>query len=307
VSLLSPRAATSPDTPGLLDRIAAARSGLSRAEQAIAGQLLSDPVGSAHSSITELAERAGTSEASVTRFCRSMRLRGYSELRLSLAAEAARVDGGEQLSRLTPDISREDPLPDVIAKIAAADSRAVRETAQRLDPEVLAAVARRLSDARRVEIFGIGASAVVAAVLEQKLLHIGVTANATVDVHLALMRASRTDERDVLVVISHSGRTREAVEVAVQAHRRDASVVVLTSDPDSPLAGHADELLIAVSTETTLRAGTLSSRVPELTLVDCMWVAVALGRYDQTVRSLGLAVDSVRDHVLRADTGGEGQ
>lgn len=305
---LAAAALTASDTRGLLDRIAATQSRLPRAERAVAAQLLADPEGCAHCSITELAVRAGTSEATVTRFCRSMQLRGYPHLRLSLAAEAARHGGDEQLSGLTPDISRHDSPADVIAKIAAADIRAVRDTAQRLDPAVLAAVARRLSLARRVEVFGVGSSALVASVVEQRLLHIGVTANATVDVHLALVRASRTDERDVVVLISRSGRTREAVEVAVQARRRDATVVAVTSDPSSPLAEHAHHVLVAVGTETTLRAGTLSSRVPELVIVDCVWVAVALGRYDETVRSLGLAVDSVRDHVLQhADDVGSAQ
>ena len=284
--------------PDLLARIDAAQPTLSRAELAVARAVLADPAAAAQLSITDLAGLAGVSEASITRFCRSMGLRGYAHLRLSLAAEAAQNDGRERFSRLTPDISREDPLPDVIAKIAAADARAVRETARGLDPVVLGAVAGRLSAARRVEVFGVGASALVAGALQHKLHHVGIAAIATVDVHWALMNAARLDERDVVVVISHSGRAREAVEVAAQARRRDATVVAVTSDPDSPLAREAGHLLATVSNETVLRTGGLSSRVPELTVVDCVWVAVALGRYDETVRSLGLAADAVRGHVL---------
>ncbi|WP_055591054.1 MurR/RpiR family transcriptional regulator [Streptacidiphilus griseoplanus] len=87
----------------LLTLIRARRDQLSRAEGVIADLVLADPGAAAERTITELAQAAGTSEATVHRFCRSLELRGYAQLRLALAAEAERLQTLAQQARLVTD------------------------------------------------------------------------------------------------------------------------------------------------------------------------------------------------------------
>src|SRR5881394_941398 len=65
----------------------------------------------ARATIVELAERSGTSPATVTRFCRALGYDGYADLRLSIAGETGRA---ARQSGWTVDIGREiqpdDPL-----------------------------------------------------------------------------------------------------------------------------------------------------------------------------------------------------
>lgn len=56
-------------------------------ERKVANCVLQDPASVVSYSITELAEKAGTSEPTVIRFCRRLGLRGYMDLRLSLARD----------------------------------------------------------------------------------------------------------------------------------------------------------------------------------------------------------------------------
>ena len=49
------------------------------------------PAAAARSTIVELAERSGTSPATVTRFCRALGFVGYADLRLAIAGETAKV------------------------------------------------------------------------------------------------------------------------------------------------------------------------------------------------------------------------
>src|SRR5215510_1566108 len=127
-----------------LVRIRSLLPGLARAEQRVAKVVLDSPSTVARRSITEVAEQAGTSETTVTRFCKAIGVSGYPELRISLAAEAART--AVRVNReVGSDIARDDLLADVVAKVSYADSRAVEETAEQLDIEVLGTVITALA------------------------------------------------------------------------------------------------------------------------------------------------------------------
>src|SRR6266498_1527846 len=119
---------------GVLVRIRSRLTEFTGALQRVAEQVLTDPAGAARATIVELAERSGTSPATVTRFCRALGFEGYAELRLGIAGETGRasVTGG-----WTMDIGREiqptDPLDRVLQQIMAADTHAMHDTAALLD------------------------------------------------------------------------------------------------------------------------------------------------------------------------------
>jgi DNA-binding MurR/RpiR family transcriptional regulator len=84
-----PPTAASVDDASPLVRIRSLLPGLARAEQRVAQVVLNSPATVAHRSITEVADSAGTSETTVTRFCKAIGVGGYPELRLALAAATA--------------------------------------------------------------------------------------------------------------------------------------------------------------------------------------------------------------------------
>ncbi len=102
----------------------------------------------------------------------------------------------------------------MIAKVTE-DVRAVMsDTRATLDPIALEAAAGRISEARRVVLYGVGASGIVARDLHLKLERIGIASSIADDPHNALTLASVLGPKDVLVITSHSGTTVEALEVA---------------------------------------------------------------------------------------------
>ena len=85
---------------------------------------------------------------------------------------------------------------------------------------------------------------------------------------------------------SHSGATADTVRFLEIARDAGALTVALTGAPDSPLAGAADECLVARARESRLRAGAMVSRIAQLAIVDCLFLGVASQRYEQTVDAL---------------------
>jgi DNA-binding MurR/RpiR family transcriptional regulator len=270
---------------------------LSPAEQRVAQVVIEEAATAARLTITDLAERARSSETTVIRFCRAMGFGGYSELRLTLATEAGRAghaaDSATRDGPVGSDISEDDDLAQVVKKIAFADARAVEDTAVQIDIAVLEQVVDLVVGARRVDIYGVGASAFVASDFQQKLHRIGRVAYAWSDLHLALTSAALLDGRDVAFGISHTGTTMDTIEAFAEAGRRGARTVALTNFPKSPITAVADLVLTTAARETTFRSGAMASRLAQLTVIDCVFVGVAQRTYAETRTALDATYEAV--------------
>ncbi|MEU7475135.1 MurR/RpiR family transcriptional regulator [Lentzea sp. NPDC042327] len=273
--------------------------GLARAEQRVAKVVLENPATVAHRSITEVAEQAGTSETTVTRFCKAIGVGGYPELRIALAADTARSQARANHD-MGGDIGPGDDLRQVVGKVAFADARAVEETAEQLDVESLAKVVEAVAGARRVDVYGFGASAFVAFDLQQKLHRIGLTCFAWNDTHIALTSAAVLTEADVAVGISHTGSTSETVEALRVARETGATTVALTNFPRSPITEVSDHVLTTAARETTFRSGAMASRIAQLTVIDCLFIGVAQHHVDTAKTALEATYEAVSGHRLGA-------
>jgi len=238
-------------------------------------------------SISELAVASQTSVASVVRFCRAVGLSGYGQLRMSLATElgreAAQFSGNAALGA---EVARSDSLQDMAGKVASLEMLAIDETVSSLDYGALERVVAAIDSARRILLFGIGASQFVAQDLHHKLFRIGRNAFLLSDSHEAWSAASLAPERTVAVAFSHSGSTADTVKYLDIAHQHAALCVAVTSAEKSPLALIADEVLIVRARESPLRAGAMVSRIAQLALVDCLFLGVARLRYEETIEAL---------------------
>ncbi|MDX8143803.1 MurR/RpiR family transcriptional regulator [Lentzea sp. NBC_00516] len=273
--------------------------GLARAEQRVAKVVLENPGTVAHRSITEVAEQAGTSETTVTRFCKAIGVGGYPELRIALAADTARSQARANHD-MGGDIGPGDDLKQVVGKVAFADARAVEETAEQLDIESLDKVVQAVAGARRVDVYGFGASAFVAFDMQQKLHRIGLTCFAWNDTHIALTSAAVLTAADVAVGISHTGSTSETVEALRVARETGATTVALTNFPRSPITEVADHVLTTAARETTFRSGAMASRIAQLTVIDCLFIGVAQHHVDSAKTALEATYEAVSGHRLGA-------
>jgi DNA-binding MurR/RpiR family transcriptional regulator len=276
---------------------------LAPAERRVAQRVLDAPGAAAASTITTLALDCGTSEATVVRFCRAVGFSGYRDLRLALATELGRVEGGAGSARtVSSDIHPGDDLDEVVEKIAFADARAVEETAQQLDLDALHLVIEALVSARRIDIYGVGASAFVGLDLQQKLHRIGRVAFAWVDPHVALTSAALLGPEDVAVGISHSGATLDTLDALAEARAHGVTTIAVTNFPRSPLASIADHVLTTAARETTFRSGATASRLAQLTVVDCVFVGVAQRTYASSQRALEVTHAAVTERRIKRRT-----
>ena len=248
--------------------------------------VVSHPLEAASMTITVLADATDVSETTVVRFCREIGVDGYSQLRMGLAAEMGARGEAEDKFEGSTDISAADTLASAVQKIAYADARSVADTARALPMETLAVVVERIVAARRCDIFGVGASGLVAMDLQQKLHRIGLVSFAFIDPHQALVSAALLDEDCVAIAISHSGVTTDTIDTLLEARERGAVTIAITNSPRSRLATLADHVLTTAAMETTFRSAATGSRLAQLTVVDCLFVGVAQQTLEKSVHAL---------------------
>ncbi len=261
----------------------------------VADAILADPREASGLPIQELARRAGTSEASVTRLAQRVGRRGFPELRIALASESAALGP----SRVVGDVALDDPLADVRAKMLADLQRSLADTSSSLDDDTIDAVARAVVAARRVVVVGIAASGIVADDLAQKLERLGIAAVAVTEYHRAMTTSVGVTTSDVVLGISHSGETIDVIEPLAAAARSGATTVAITSGARSTLAGTCDHVLRTVAgTDNAFRPAAMSSRAAQLFVVDVLFVAVVQRDHDRVAPHLANSWQAVSGRHL---------
>ncbi len=258
---------------GILVTIRSLLPSLAPVERRVAQAVLDDPQGVAWRSISELARTCGTSATSVVRFCRAIGLRGYPDLRLALAGAVARDDATQVAA--ADDIDPADDAAAITKKIAYADARAVTDTANHLDIATLVQVTDALAKASRIDIYGVGASGYVALDLQMKLQRIGRPAFAWPDPHMAISSAALRGSGDVAIGLSHTGTTVDTIDALREAGSHGATTAAVTNFPWSPITEVADFVLLTAARETAFRSGAMTSRIAQLTVVDCLFITLA--------------------------------
>lgn len=266
-------------SPALL-RIRSLRPSLQPGERKVADLVLSEPQIVVHSSVSEVAELASTSTATVVRCAQSLGYKGFHALKISLAQELSQRASG----------AATQPVG-VLAEVCDAGARCVRDAGALVREETFNRVATHLAAARRVLIAGVGTSAPLCQDAAYRFSAIGVLAETRSDPHEQAVVARLLTAQDVCLVVSHTGATRETVDVASGASAVGATVIGITSYARSPLTERCDEVLVAGTRELSVRFEAMASRLAHLALLDALVVAVA----DENPARSALALEAYRD------------
>lgn len=282
---------------GVGNRIQARLPGMPAAMAKIAAFLLANPRAPLELSIMELAERTGTSAATVTRFCRLIGYGGYVPFRVAIAADAGRTDARESWQT---DIGRafgpDDSPGDVLSTLLNAHTRSLQETAAVMDLMLMKRIAHRIAVSRHVDIYGIGGSAVMAEEMQGRLYRIGINTHYWSEVHSGLTSAAIQGPDCVALGISNTGSTEETIQMLSQAGTAGALTVALSNNPHSPLAEAADLQIITSVYEQFLQPDDLSAKHVQLFVLDLLYLLVAQENFSRSTTKLAASAVAVAPH-----------
>jgi DNA-binding MurR/RpiR family transcriptional regulator len=276
--------------PSPLIKIRGAYPTFRRAEQRIANAILQNPEEVINLSVTELAEKSSASESSVVRFCKTLGYKGYYELKISLARELVITP-----QQIYEEIGLKDDVATVKNKVFQSNILALQETIKILNEKELERAVEALGRASLLVFYGMAGSAAVALDSAHKFLRINIRSVSYSDSHMQAISASLLRKGDVAFGISHSGSSRDVVDALRIAREREATTVCLTHHTKSPITKVADIKLYTAARETALRSDAMTSRIAQLSILDVLYVSVALKRYDLSLQSIERTKDALAE------------
>ncbi|MDM0492112.1 MurR/RpiR family transcriptional regulator [Clostridium perfringens] len=239
-------------------------------ERKIADYILENKDDVINFSAQELADRVDGSAAGVVRFSKKLGFKGFTNLKVELAK-----DNEEFNNDFNEIIKEDDDIKVMVKKAIAANITTLEKTSSLINFDSLSEAIEILKNSKKIYIYGIGASGLVALDFQYKLLRIKKEAIYNLDSHIQLATASIMDKEDVAIGISYSGETKEVTLAIDEAKRIGAKTIAITkSGNNSKLSKSSDISLYIPNEEKEMRLGAIASRMSALTLVDLLYLGI---------------------------------
>ena len=237
-------------------------------EKKLADYILKNKTQVMYMSITDLSDKAKVAESSVFRFCKSMKFTGYQEFKIALA-QSLNSDNSEH--HIDTEILTNDTMSAMAEKVKQTNVSALDETYNLLNYEDVSLAVDAMIKAEKVRFFGVGSSLITAMEGQNKFLRILNKAECSIDSHLQAMSASLMTDKEVAIIISYSGQTKDSIDVAKRAKEAGAMVISITRFVKSPLTHFSNITLLCGAHEGPLQGGSLSAKVSQLYLLDVLY------------------------------------
>jgi len=260
------------NSPNLIRRITENQASLRKSEAKVANYVLANASEVIKMRIVDLASKSEVSEPTVIRFCKAIGFDGFQSFKLQLAQQLGLGSVFTQFA-----VEDNDTVADLINKVFDTTVGSLITAREEINSEVLEQAITTISNARRVEFYGFGASGSVAADAQHKFFRLQLSSAAYTDPHIQRMSAISLGPEDVVVAISQSGETQALLESVALAREAGANVIGLA--PQNTSLSRVCNLAIYVNMEEDLKSFTpVSSRIAHLVVIDVLATGVARHR-----------------------------
>jgi len=223
-------------------------------------------------SITDLAEKCNTSETTVVRFLHKLGFKSYQVFRVRMAQEITE----QSVQGVYEEITKEDSPEQIREKVILSTVNSLQDLNQLIDGKVLEQVVDLIINSEKIIICGLGASGAVAMDAFHKLLRLGINVVAFTDNHLMSIACANATKNTAVLVITHSGESRDILEAVGLAQESQAHIIALTSYRHSSVTKVADCVLLSSSNETKFRSDAMTSRILQMVIIDMLYVSIVL-------------------------------
>ncbi|MBQ8579729.1 MAG: MurR/RpiR family transcriptional regulator [Oscillospiraceae bacterium] len=248
----------------ILERIHASYYQLTAAERKVADYVLSQHSQVQFMSITQLADECGTAEATISRFCRSLKLKGFNAFKLELARNTTGAAPAK------PEHAADTPQGRT-AEVGRLAEEAVRQTIELVQPKQVNAAVEILERAPRVMCIGSGGSMIMASEFAHLFSTVTGKFYPVSDAHSQLSAAAVMGGEDAIVLFSYSGATTTGVQVLELARARGIKTILVTRFSKSPAAKLADVVLRCGSNEGPFQFGSVPAKIAQLIVMDVVF------------------------------------
>lgn len=253
-----------------------AYGGLTKSERRIADYIADNAIDVMEKTISEIAASTGSSEITVSRFCKKLGFNGLQELKRNITAELSAAGNVE-----FHDIHSDDTCREVAEKIFKNITEGLQDTLSLLNYEEIDKAADILLHARHIAVYGFGNSATVCHDMETRYLRLGLSIQAYSDSHMMVTSAALMLPEDAVIAISHTGASTELLQAVRRARVNGAKIIVITSHGRSQLASLSDVCLCGMGREVAYSSEAGASRLIHMAIDDVLYTRIAMANPDR--------------------------
>ncbi|MFD6211020.1 MurR/RpiR family transcriptional regulator [Peribacillus sp. NPDC060253] len=268
---------------------------LPKSERKIAQYILENPKDTIRMTIHELAAQANASSSAVTRFCRSIKVNSFSELKVSLSSLTSQPE-----KKGFYDIEPNETIASIKNKIVSNSVQAIQETAHYLDEAVLDNIVETMRNADVIYVYGLGASWLIAEDITQKWLRLGKIVSANQDPHVTATALASSSKNAVFFCISNSGETEEVLQLVDIAKAYGIKTIGLSRLGNNGLTKKVDMSLHHVrAPEAKFRSAATSSLFAQFLTVSIIFYAYVSKYYNENKSGIERSRESVLKFTKR--------
>jgi len=254
----------------LLSEIEERMSSFSKGQKLISNYILENYDKAAYMTASKLGTIVHVSESTVVRFANELGFEGYPEFQHALQEIVRTKLTSFQRVEVTDSLIGDG---DVLTKVLMSDSDKIRRTLDEIDRDAFEAAADSIVAAKRLFILGARSAAPLAAFLAHSLRMISddiilVQTGSGSEIFEQLMSLNKDD---AVVAVSFPRYSKKIINAVEFATHSGANVISITDSAMSPIAAHADQVLLAKSD----MASFVDSMVAPLSIINAIIVAVA--------------------------------
>ena len=249
----------------IIERINASYYQLPAAEKKVADYVLAQRDQIQFMSITQLADECGVADATISRFCRSLHLKGFNAFKLELAQHTAP-------SRRPLAVPKEaDSLMGRCIEVGRLAHEAVDQTMQLMQPALIEQAVTMIERAQRIMCMGSGGSMILAQECANLFSTVTGKFFAVSDTHTQISTLATMGPDDIIFLFSYSGATTGGLSILELAKSRGIKTILVTRFLKSPAAKLADVVLCCGSNEGPYQFGSVPAKVAQLVIIDFLF------------------------------------
>lgn len=252
----------------VLDCITVLYDQLFDAEKKIAKFILNNPKKVVDMTVSELAEISDVSIASVSRFCRKVGLKGFAQLKISLAQELVDTHKSGEVSN---DISV-DNIPQSLQNILANKITELKQTVNLINTDEFREILEGIRDSSRVQVIAVGNTIPVAIDAAFKFNELGIPTTAGTIWETQLSYSFTLGKGDALIAISNSGESDKVLEAVKIANHNKVMTIGITNSPHSAIGEEVQYHITTATREKLFLDEFCFSRVSASTVIEIIFL-----------------------------------
>ncbi len=266
---------------------------LKTAEKKAVDYLLSHPEKIATMTVADFAERADCSVATVVRFAKRLGYKGYPELKKEFA-EFTKTDNPVEYD----NISANDSAANILKKVFQSSICALQDTLNMIDQDNFMTAVDAIATSEKIAFTGFGDAGIVAAEAQQKFSRAGKIAYYSPDPDIQLIYISQLKPGDILLAISHSGRTQTVINSVKAARKEGIKIISITNFPVSILTKNSDIVLQTAAFVKSVSGEIISKRLTALCIIESLYLNWLMVHQDKVLPILHRSNGMLRANKL---------